>query len=35
VLEVFLRYHNEQGLSPRRVSVDEMFAPETYEEFVI
>jgi len=34
-LEVFLRYHYEQGLSPDRVSIDEMFAPETLEEFVI
>lgn len=34
-LETFLRYHNEQGLSPRRLSVDDMFAPETLEEFVI
>ncbi|MDU8941779.1 substrate-binding domain-containing protein [Ovoidimarina sediminis] len=35
VLDVFLRYHHEQGLSPRKLDVDEMFAPETYEEFVI
>ncbi|MBT8455176.1 MAG: ABC transporter substrate-binding protein [Rhodobacteraceae bacterium] len=35
VLDVFLRYHHEQGLSPRKLEVDEMFAPETYEEFVI
>lgn len=35
VLDVFLRYHHEQGLSPERLSVDDMFAPETYEEFVI
>lgn len=34
-LETFLRYHHEQGLSPRRVTVEEMFAPETLEEFVI
>ena len=34
-LDVFLRYHHEQGLSPRKLEVDEMFAPETYEEFVI
>ncbi len=34
-LEVFLRYHHEQGLSDRLLTVDEMFAPETYEEFVI
>ena len=35
VLDLFLRYHHEQGLSPRKLEVDEMFAPETYEEFVI
>lgn len=35
VLDVFLRYHHEQGLSPRKLEVEEMFAPETYEEFVI
>lgn len=34
-LETFLRYHHEQGLSPRRLEVEEMFAPETLEEFVI
>ncbi len=35
-LETFLRYHHEQGLSPAQVlEVDEMFAPETLEEFVI
>jgi len=34
-LDTFLRYHHEQGLSPRKLEVDEMFAPETYEEFVI
>jgi len=34
-LDVFLRYHHEQGLSPRKLEVDEMFAAETYEEFVI
>jgi 4,5-dihydroxyphthalate decarboxylase len=34
-LDVFLRYHHEQGLSPEKLAVDEMFAPETYEEFVI
>lgn len=27
VLEAFTRYHHEQGLSPRKVSPDEMFAP--------
>ncbi len=34
-LETFLRYHHEQGLSPRRLGVDELFAPETLEEYVI
>lgn len=34
-LETFLRYHHEQGLSPRLVDPAEMFAPETLEEFVI
>lgn len=34
-LETFLRYHHEQGLSPRLLDVGEMFAPETLEEFVI
>ncbi|WP_026002417.1 4,5-dihydroxyphthalate decarboxylase [Sphingobium xenophagum] len=35
VIETFTRYHHEQGLSPRRLSVEEMFAPETLEEFKI
>ena len=35
VLETFLRYHHEQGLSPRRLEPDELFAPETLESFVI
>ena len=34
-LETFLRYHHEQGLSLRVLQLDEMFAPETLEEFVI
>ena len=34
-LETFLRYHHEQGLSPRLLEVDEMFAPEMRESFVI
>ena len=33
--ETFLRYHHQSGLSPRLLGVDEMFAPETMEEFVI
>jgi len=34
-LATFLRYHHESGLSPRVLDVEEMFAPETLEEFVI
>lgn len=34
-LDTFLRYHHEQGLSPRLHGVEDMFAPETLEEFVI
>ncbi len=34
-LDTFLRYHHEQGLSPRRLAVEDMFAAETFEEFVI
>ena len=33
VLETFLRYHHEQGLSKRRLKVEELFAPETLESF--
>jgi 4,5-dihydroxyphthalate decarboxylase len=32
-LETFLRHHHAQGLSPRRLGVDEMFHPGTYESF--
>jgi len=35
VLDTFLRYHHEQGLSPRRVHPDELFAPEATEAFRI
>ncbi|MEA2358677.1 MAG: 4,5-dihydroxyphthalate decarboxylase [Solirubrobacteraceae bacterium] len=35
VLETFLRYHHEQGLSPRRVAPEELFAPQTVEFFAI
>ncbi len=35
VLETFLRYHHEQGLSKRLLSPDEIFAPETLEAFKI
>jgi len=34
-LDTFLRYHHEQGLSPRKLEPEEIFAPETLEEFVI
>lgn len=33
VLETFLRYHHEQGLSKRRLKVEELFAPETLQSF--
>ncbi|MFH1490152.1 MAG: ABC transporter substrate-binding protein [Pseudomonadota bacterium] len=32
VLETFLRYHHEQGLSKRLMTVEELFAPETLDE---
>jgi 4,5-dihydroxyphthalate decarboxylase len=35
VLETFLRYHHEQGLSKRRLEPEELFAPETLEAFKI
>jgi 4,5-dihydroxyphthalate decarboxylase len=35
VLETFLRYHHEQGLSRRLLTVDDLFTPETREEFKI
>lgn len=31
VLDTFLRYHHEQGLSKRLVSAEELFAPSTHE----
>jgi 4,5-dihydroxyphthalate decarboxylase len=34
-LEIFLRYHHEQGLSPRLVAPEELFAVETMEAAVI
>jgi 4,5-dihydroxyphthalate decarboxylase len=34
-LEAFLRYHHEQGLSPRQYKPEEIFAPETLDAFVI
>ena len=33
VLDTFLRYHHEQGLSKRRLKIEELFAPETLESF--
>lgn len=35
VLKTFTRYHHEQGLSPRQLAIDELFAPETFAEYVI
>jgi 4,5-dihydroxyphthalate decarboxylase len=35
VLDTFLRYHHEQGLSKRRLQPEELFAPETLESFKI
>ncbi len=35
VLETFLRYHSDQGLSRRRYEPEELFAPEATEAFVI
>ena len=34
-VDTFLRYHHEQGLSHRQLAPEDMFAPETMEEFVI
>lgn len=35
VLDAFLRYHHEQGLSKRRLVPEELFAPESTESFLI
>jgi 4,5-dihydroxyphthalate decarboxylase len=35
VLDTFLRYHHEQGLSARRLEPEALFAPETFEAFKI
>jgi 4,5-dihydroxyphthalate decarboxylase len=35
VLETFLRYHHEQGLSKRRLAPEELFAPETLKSFKV
>ena len=32
-IETFLRYHEEQGLSRRRITIEEMFAPETFVDY--
>ncbi|CAA9320939.1 MAG: 4,5-dihydroxyphthalate decarboxylase [uncultured Frankineae bacterium] len=34
-LSTFLRYHEEQGLSPRRLAPEELFAPESTESAVV
>jgi 4,5-dihydroxyphthalate decarboxylase len=34
-LETFLRHHHSQGLSPRRLALDELFHPATYESYSI
>jgi 4,5-dihydroxyphthalate decarboxylase len=35
VLDAFLRYHHEQGLSPRRLAPEELFAKETLETYKV
>jgi 4,5-dihydroxyphthalate decarboxylase len=35
VLDTFLRYHHEQGLSKRRFSPEELFAKETLESYKV
>ncbi|WCP16020.1 hypothetical protein sphantq_04512 (plasmid) [Sphingobium sp. AntQ-1] len=35
VIETFTRYHHEQGLSPRQLKLEELFAPETFSAFRI
>ena len=34
-LDTFLRYHHEQGLSPKKLEPEALFAPETFETFKI
>jgi hypothetical protein len=34
-LQTFLRYHHEQGLSPRQRTPDELFPPEAVESAVV
>jgi 4,5-dihydroxyphthalate decarboxylase len=35
VLDTFLRYHHEQGLSKKRLAPEELFARETLESFKV
>jgi len=35
VLDTFLRYHHEQGLSKRRLQPEELFASETLDQFKV
>jgi 4,5-dihydroxyphthalate decarboxylase len=35
VLDAFLRYHHEQGLSSRRWALEDLFAPQTFEAAVV
>jgi len=35
VLDTFLRYHHEQGLSKKRLAPEDLFAPETLESFKV
>ena len=35
VLDTFLRYHHEQGLSKKRLKPEDLFAPETFEAFKV
>jgi 4,5-dihydroxyphthalate decarboxylase len=34
-LEAFVQYAHEQGVTPRRLKVEELFAPETRESYKI
>jgi 4,5-dihydroxyphthalate decarboxylase len=34
-IDTFLRHHHSQGLSSRRLSVEEVFHPSTYESFAV
>ena len=34
-IDLFTRYHHEQGLSNRKLEPEELFAPETFDSFVI